>query len=473
MIVYDRSVEAELLADVVAHPDDDGPRLVLADWWTQRGDPRGEFVVAACAASRESRPGGDWRLHARYASRADALRKQYEADWLAALGIPGAGVTWDRGFVERLSVNATPTHTAALYRQPLRALWLHGDAATALGKPWPSSLDALVVWRDQLAAIAQSALASRLRTLDLHGCALGDAGIHRLAALALPRLRGLEITKDVVGPAGVVALCAGRRLVELHLAECQLDSAALRALAGCADVCELTKLCLWNNPIDGGGIAALAASPYLANLKELLLERAPLGDSIGTLASLPRLERIQAFECDIGPPALRALASESQLDSLELGTNPVCDAGAAAIAEGFDRLLALDLHRCQLSCAGVLAIARSPHLRRLEWLELAGNDLAGIGTGAAELVQPGLASLVLDECNVDDVAIEALAHAPALADACHLYLARNPFGDRGARALATSPYLDDIISLTVDGAFSERVRGELRERFGDRVSFAG
>lgn len=37
---------ADLLADVIAAPDDDAPRLVLADRLMEQGDPRGEFIAA-------------------------------------------------------------------------------------------------------------------------------------------------------------------------------------------------------------------------------------------------------------------------------------------------------------------------------------------------------------------------------------------------------------------------------------------
>jgi uncharacterized protein (TIGR02996 family) len=39
---------AELLAAVLASPDDDAPRLVYADWLHERDDPRGES--SACSA---------------------------------------------------------------------------------------------------------------------------------------------------------------------------------------------------------------------------------------------------------------------------------------------------------------------------------------------------------------------------------------------------------------------------------------
>jgi len=34
-----------MLAAIVAHPDDDTPRAVFADWLTERRDPRGEFIA--------------------------------------------------------------------------------------------------------------------------------------------------------------------------------------------------------------------------------------------------------------------------------------------------------------------------------------------------------------------------------------------------------------------------------------------
>src|SRR5919205_623303 len=43
---------AAFLRAVADHPDEDGPRLVLADWLDERGDAaRAEFVRVQCAAA--------------------------------------------------------------------------------------------------------------------------------------------------------------------------------------------------------------------------------------------------------------------------------------------------------------------------------------------------------------------------------------------------------------------------------------
>jgi uncharacterized protein (TIGR02996 family) len=87
------ATRARLVADVVAHPDDDGPRLVLADWLVERGDPRGELIQLQCAA----------RPSEALAARADELVAAHGLRWGAHL-LPDA-YTWsfERGFVSTVS----------------------------------------------------------------------------------------------------------------------------------------------------------------------------------------------------------------------------------------------------------------------------------------------------------------------------------------------------------------------------------
>src|SRR5438270_1506512 len=66
-----------LLDAVCADPDDDGPRLLYADWLDERGDPRGEFIRVQCARERLAPAGID---AGRFAARAWKL---LEANWRA------------------------------------------------------------------------------------------------------------------------------------------------------------------------------------------------------------------------------------------------------------------------------------------------------------------------------------------------------------------------------------------------------
>src|SRR5688572_11671410 len=45
-------MEAKLLDAIWADPDDDGPRLVYADWLMERGHPHGELIALQCERAR-------------------------------------------------------------------------------------------------------------------------------------------------------------------------------------------------------------------------------------------------------------------------------------------------------------------------------------------------------------------------------------------------------------------------------------
>src|SRR5947209_10682193 len=77
-------------------PDDDGPRLIYADWLEEQGDPRGEFiriqcVLAGMAADAERRP--------LLAARERELLAEFGSEWLGPLR--GLVEKWEfrRGFL--------------------------------------------------------------------------------------------------------------------------------------------------------------------------------------------------------------------------------------------------------------------------------------------------------------------------------------------------------------------------------------
>lgn len=87
---------AELLAEVYANPDDDGPRLVYADLLGENGDPRGEFIVMQIERERTG---------AKVSARERALERQWQRAWLGPLE-PCAlrqGIVYRRGFVWALA----------------------------------------------------------------------------------------------------------------------------------------------------------------------------------------------------------------------------------------------------------------------------------------------------------------------------------------------------------------------------------
>jgi uncharacterized protein (TIGR02996 family) len=91
----------ELLAEVYAAPDDDGPRLVYADALLERGDPRGELVALQIARAR-----GEVTEEAR-AREAELLAdKAQVAAWAQPLS-SGGECTFERGFPAEIALYRT------------------------------------------------------------------------------------------------------------------------------------------------------------------------------------------------------------------------------------------------------------------------------------------------------------------------------------------------------------------------------
>ena len=92
-------VESELIALVAAEPTADAPRLVYADWLSERGDPRGEFI----ALQFKKREGP---LPAARLKREKALLREHGRRWLGALEpvIDHQSMEFERGFLSACDV---------------------------------------------------------------------------------------------------------------------------------------------------------------------------------------------------------------------------------------------------------------------------------------------------------------------------------------------------------------------------------
>ena len=83
--------EAELLAAIYEHPEDDGARAVYADVLTERGDPRGELITLQLA--REPSAAAQKRIQ--------ALLKAHQQEWIGPLApfVAKQGLELRRGFL--------------------------------------------------------------------------------------------------------------------------------------------------------------------------------------------------------------------------------------------------------------------------------------------------------------------------------------------------------------------------------------
>lgn len=177
---------------------------------------------------------------------------------------------------------------------------------------------------------------SGLKSLDLWGCSLGDAGIGDLVSIGSRALTRLSVGMNNLTPRGV------------------------RVLAECPELRSLRSLELNGNPV-GDSVGALLRSRHLPNLVSLALS-----DVIGDRPSGRDMVR-----------AVVTAARPGQLRQLELNSNQLDTGSIRQLVESaaVSRLEVLALNGNDLSDEAAAAIAGSPHLGRLRRLEVAGNRL--------------------------------------------------------------------------------------------------
>src|SRR5262249_59488889 len=91
------SLEQGFLQAMIENADDDGVRLILADWLEERGDPRGEFIRIQVDRAR---PSLDELRQTMNERRESELLRAHEKEWVAPLRPWVREWRFVRGFVE-------------------------------------------------------------------------------------------------------------------------------------------------------------------------------------------------------------------------------------------------------------------------------------------------------------------------------------------------------------------------------------
>ncbi len=224
----------------------------------------------------------------------------------------------------------------------LRRLTLHGRLGRLDG-PLLSNLSALALEGD-LAGVDWGRLGAELGS-QLKSLRLGGAGLSveetgaLLDGLLVSVMEELNLSGSRLDRAGVERLGDARRVERLWLSGCGLKAASLEPLLSCGAAPE--RLHLDDNDLGDEGIERLAASPLLAQVRNLGLSRVGITDR-GALALarspwLARVDRVLLSGNKIGPEGARALAARVMFRggwmSVDLGDNPIGEAGKAALAE--------------------------------------------------------------------------------------------------------------------------------------------
>lgn len=345
--------EQALIAAVAVAPDDDTPRLVLADWLMERGDARGAFIALQCGRARAEQVDAPW-------SDEDWQRERtlWDANaeaWTRSLPAAGrAGYTFARGFPDHLCLHAP-------------------DAFTADNGP------------ELLAA------APTLRTLGSPGLFLAW---HPHAPWgALPDLELFELGYDIDVPS--IELHGVRRLSLPNVVQRELP------IAHAASDLEHFGLVYGvyggsDGPMDGAPHVAYAWS--LPSLRSLVLGNMRV--DLAALAGL-RIQRLGLFNVEPTPDAVLALVERNPaLEVLELAESTANALGGLRLAELVAR--APNLRRLRVSVPAltersVMELATSTRPCALRRLDLSGADLGPKVLGALAPGwdgPPGLGGLV-------------------------------------------------------------------------------
>lgn len=274
------------------------------------------------------------------------------------------------------------------------------------------------------ASLGASSHLGRLSRLDLSFNRLGSAGLTSLTECeALASLKALGLAENGIGQRGVTALIeAGWELIELDLRGNDIGADGARALGHSDSLSKLRHLRLDGNRIGSDGAAALAASPQLTGVQALDLGNNGIGPAgaaaLAVSTYIGNLVRLGLARNDLGREGLELLASSRGLDSLEdfdLSGNGIGASGAMLLAAApvSRRFRNLDISDNGLGDAGLAGLLGAPHLAALRGLSVAGNKVTSAGAALLSGAMPQLAELDISDNPLDDSGAEALASALA------------------------------------------------------------
>jgi uncharacterized protein (TIGR02996 family) len=410
------------LADIIAHPDDDAPRLIFADWLEEHEmTERAQFIRSQIEHSRKLAADPDFRNQPLPFLPMYSL-KPYQKPWLNEIppwARQSCGFT--RGFIEFVRTTAIQ--------------WLSGAAALRKATP--------------------------LRHLSLFY--VNRAGVRARDALETPHFAGLrDLTLDPI-PADLA-----------HL------------LAGNPSLADLKKLNLWGSRIPSEGVYSLSRSHYLSGLTTLELSENSIDDEgafhLAGSSSLRRLVILGLGANSITAVGIRDLASSPILAHVErlsfsnhigptdLAPTRFRDAGAQALAESphLGRLTALDLDSQGIGHPGAEILAAASRFPGLRELNLSRNPIGPNGARALASSPhlAGLKRLVLAGCGIGDEGARALAPSLHLGGLTSLNVRDNGITNAGIQALLDSPHLSALRRLDADLTIQHELAAAFKERFG-------
>ena len=376
-----------LLHDAKMHPEDDAPRLILADWLEEHGQPeRAEFVRLQCG--KPSFDDGVQVLvllrenYERWCGPASSNLGLDNSRGLLRLGGPleyclaeplPAGLPPDLpAWVEAVSLDSFSTDwLPALTRSPLaRELsTLRVRLPRSSAPEWTSEAEHITAIGNWLDLRAIPALPG-LTNLAIETPHLGTQGLECLLRADLSRLRYLSLYSSRIGNEGVQSLTEYRQLGPLQtlaLSACRLGPRAAELLADWRGLATVKRLMLWNNELGADGVTALAQSPHRDALEDWSLS-VPSADPEAEPGSV------------MGPAGAVGIAMARPfpcLRILDLRDQQIGLVGAQSLAHSlaFPVLEVLQLESNRIGDEGFQALLEAPWMPQITSLSLQGNGL--------------------------------------------------------------------------------------------------
>jgi uncharacterized protein (TIGR02996 family) len=485
------SDEPALLSAIIAHPDEDTPRLAYADWLDEHDAPlqaafiRTQCRLASCSAADPDYPDLLER-HAELVVQFGPLVKQTVPE------LP-PGFAYDEDLANPETFRRGFLHT-------VRDRW--GERYSS-----PSDEDIQLICTG-LAQLIATTTARKLELTELTGEQLGRV----LAAPGADQITGLR-----VGPEGddtadgdelfeVLARSPAAARLERLDAYGWASPAGPNALAAA----KFPRLAHFDPPLlqGAGALTPLTGSKWFRALRSATVARSSAAlerELVTAYAKLPHLNALEVNCGSVGGRSALGTPGFPELARLALWSLPNATTAARLARARFPRLAELEIHfaansvilplvrakwfpqlRClslgrQLTDKFALALARSgaaPHLRILHLGNNAfgASALAALGDGArfpelttldlgshyqtkltaAQLARfirglslPCIRHLHLGGWRLCDIGARALAENPALVNLTRLALPTCGITDKGLTALVRSPHLQQLIELDV------------------------
>ncbi len=392
-------MRAALEAALVAGPDDLAAHMAYADFLTEQGDPRGEFIQTQLALEREGLPAEDRK---QLQKREAALLKKHSAEWLGKLGphladeffpFPTVEYRFARGWIDQLTLHClTPDLAYDVATEPALRLvrqfavaseirWAsdaerYGAVIDGDDSPEPDPPEDWEDWPGPGDFLAESSVLGNVRVLHLgttDGWDANESGpitynsaddLYHAGSKTwklIETMKRLEELHLVANTFGIRDLFRSKSLKHLRVLQVYLtDEYPLDALAANPAMKRLTHLALHPLALDDDGasphlgaeeLRSVLRSPHLKSLTHLRMHQSGVGDvgckeivKSGILKRLKFLDLARGCVTDVGAGALAGCPDARNLEVLDLTCNALTEAGAAALRSVVPGLRADDQH---------------------------------------------------------------------------------------------------------------------------------